>query len=96
MSIRGKEDGEMGAATILALQKFLTQRGCNPGALDSGLGKQTVIALQKFLSLQPDVLELKGKKPRKKRLGTDSEGRHLKISCSNLCHPGNYPSRTVF
>lgn len=50
-----QEDGDMGAHTILALQKFLTQRGCNPGALDSGLGKQTVKALQKFLSMQPDV-----------------------------------------
>ena len=35
---KGKEDGDLGAATILALQKFLTQRGCNPGPLDSGLG----------------------------------------------------------
>eukprot|EP00913_Durusdinium_trenchii_P027381 g25688.t1 len=65
---KGKEDGEMGGMTILALQKFLTQRGCNPGPLDSGLGKQTVVALQKFLSLQPDVLELKAVR-RKKRLG---------------------------
>ena len=51
----------------ISLRKFLTQRGCNPGALDSGLGKQTVIALQKFLSLQPDVLELKAAR-KKKRL----------------------------
>ncbi|CAK8986307.1 unnamed protein product [Durusdinium trenchii] len=63
---KGKEDGEMGGMTILALQKFLTQRGCNPGPLDSGLGKQTVVALQKFLSLQPDVLELKAVRRKKK------------------------------
>lgn len=58
----------MGGMTILALQKFLTQRGCNPGPLDSGLGKQTVVALQKFLALQPDVLELKAAKPRGKKM----------------------------
>ena len=63
---KGKEDGDMGAATILALQKFLTQRGCNPGPLDSGLGKQTVTALQRFLALQPDVLELKPARKKKK------------------------------
>lgn len=69
---KGKEDGDMGAATILALQKFLTQRGCNPGPLDSGLGKQTVIALQRFLALQPDVLELKPAKRKKKKAAAKS------------------------
>eukprot|EP00438_Fugacium_kawagutii_P021672 Skav223800 [mRNA] locus=scaffold575:616964:625257:- [translate_table: standard] len=54
--------------------KFLTQRGCNPGALDSGLGKQTVQALQKFLAMQPDVLELKPARKKKKLVTQNNEG----------------------
>ena len=44
------------------------ETGCDPGPLDSGLGKKTVIALQKFLAMQPDVLELKPPKRKKKIL----------------------------
>ena len=80
---KGKEDGDMGAHTILALQKFLTQRGCNPGALDSGLGKQTVKALQKFLSMQPDVLELKGERRKKGKAGKASKAKTATGSSSS-------------
>eukprot|EP00434_Breviolum_minutum_P014994 symbB.v1.2.013221.t1/scaffold890.1/size154879/7 len=80
---KGKEDGDMGAHTILALQKFLTQRGCNPGALDSGLGKQTVKALQKFLSMQPDVLELKGERRKKAKAGKATKGKTTMGSSSS-------------
>lgn len=45
-------DGYLGSTTIDRLQRFLKNKGYNPGTIDGLCGKQTVKALQKFLNAQ--------------------------------------------
>ena len=43
-------DGYTGSTTVDRLQRYLKNKGYNPGDIDGLCGKQTVTALQKFLS----------------------------------------------
>ena len=43
-------DGYVGSTTVDRLQRYLKNKGYNPGDIDGLCGKKTVIALQKFLA----------------------------------------------
>lgn len=45
-------DGYIGSTTVDRLQRYLKNRGCNPGDIDGLCGQKTIIALQHFLNLQ--------------------------------------------
>lgn len=45
-------DGYLGSTTVDRMQRWLKNKGCNPGDIDGLCGKKTIIALQHFLNLQ--------------------------------------------
>ena len=48
--VGAKADGKAGYNTVVAMQKFLKEKGFYTGAIDGVMGKLTVIAWQKYIN----------------------------------------------